>query len=335
MPLSFQRPYNSLFSGQRTNVPATPQTKNIEQPTALHDFLSFYPLATEKRGSGGVQAVTPLRQASSVSQNSQLLAQATHMQKHQQQNNRQNPMQNLQTAHPQMSLLQNQHSQAPNQRLNQPAHQASPSPQAAANHFRNINKNLPDGVMYEPLDEETTRLLKENALMKPTEKPTENKNGKSPRENFSEKTIKNDILQTSPMQPASTNIELNAITSTLINLAQDEQNAYIFYSGIVAPTSEAKETLKSLASGCEMRCNQYTQILKSHFERNFTPEIKIINTALPFHEAISLALLEESKALTSLGNLLDQVQDTSLERLIERLINKKIIAHQVLLLLRA
>ena len=36
------------------------------------------------------------------------------------------------------------------------------SPENAAAQFRQINKNLPDGVHYEPLDEETLRLLREH-----------------------------------------------------------------------------------------------------------------------------------------------------------------------------
>ncbi|MCL1862737.1 MAG: hypothetical protein FWF78_04125 [Defluviitaleaceae bacterium] len=39
--------------------------------------------------------------------------------------------------------------------------QQAPSPQKAAEQFRQMNKNLPDGVKYEPLDDEIMKILRE------------------------------------------------------------------------------------------------------------------------------------------------------------------------------
>jgi len=327
MPLSFQRPYSSLFSGQRYVNNSYIEETIPEQPTVLHDFLRFYPLSAEREARRGAQPVMPLQPRTNHQPNSQLAQFFT--QKPQSLPQR-GPSHHVPARRPDAEggireanvLTPRQHLPQPSQSI-QPLQMPSapPSPQTAADHFRNINKNLPDGVMYEPLDDDIMRLLKENGHIK-----TE------PSVPSVEQTAPSPALSSTP-QPPTTNVELNAIISTLINLAQDEQNANIFYSGMArsAPTDEIKKTLHNLATGCETRREKYTQILKANFNQDFTPEAKIINTALPFNSAISLAISEENKALTTLGNLLDQVQDTSLEQQIERIISKKVIAHQILL----
>ena len=116
-------------------------------------------------------------------------------------------------------------------------------------------------------------------------------------------------------------------------LAQNEYNAHIFYTSISqnAPKETSKKSLTQLAKDCETRLEKYTEIIKSQFTIDFSPEEKEININLPFTDAISLAIAEENKALTTLTKLIDQTEGTSLERQIERLINKKIVAHQQVL----
>ena len=49
---------------------------------------------------------------------------------------------------------------------------APPSPQTAAEQFRRVNKSLPDGVMYEPLDDEIMQILKDSGKLPQGMSPT-------------------------------------------------------------------------------------------------------------------------------------------------------------------
>jgi len=211
---------------------------------------------------------------------------------------------------------------APMQQPQQPQMMpTSPSPENAAQHFRNINKNLPDGVMYEPLDDDIMRLLKDNGHI-PNSPP------KSPSPPPSSTTTQ----PPSPQIPPTT-IVSSEIAKTIENLAQNERNAQVFYTVIshISPSEETKKSLSQLAEGSKSRTTQYIQILHTHFDSKFSPQEKEINTNLSFQDAISLAIAEENKALSTLCDLLDQAEGTSLERQIERIINKKVVAHQILL----
>jgi len=219
------------------------------------------------------------------------------------------------------------------------------TPEAAAEQFRRINKTLPDGVMYEPLDEDTMRLLKTAAQKQPPQSPpTPAQSPENTAEQFRRinKTLPDGVMyepldegtmhalkpSTAPSSSATTEI-----SKTLQRLAQDEHNAHIFYSRIAqnAPSNEAKQSLMDLANGCESRCSKYIQILSAQFNLNFVPAQKEINTRIPYSNAIHLAINEENKALTTLTNLIDQIEGTPLEMQIQRMISKKILAHQILL----
>jgi len=200
-----------------------------------------------------------------------------------------------------------------------PPQPVPPTPENAAEQFRRINKNLPDGVMYEPLDEETMRILK--AVKPPTSAVSS-----TPQVSPSQKESQPIPSPAAPTIPSE-------IAKTIEQLTQNERNAQIFYAGIShdAPNDTIKNSLTELAKDCEVRFKKYSEILKIHFNINFIPVTKEINTNLSFSNAISLAISEENKALATLGNLLDQVEGTSLERQVERIINKKIVGHQLLL----
>jgi len=135
----------------------------------------------------------------------------------------------------------------------------------------------------------------------------------------------------SPPSPSAPTIP-SEIAKTVESLTQDEHNAQIFYTSIShsAPNDAIKKSLTELARDCEARHKKYTQMLKSHFDIEFTPGEKEINTSLPFSNALSLAISEESKTLSTLCNLLGQVENTPLERQIERVILKKILGQQAL-----
>ena len=248
-------------------------------------------------------------------------------------------------------------------------------PEKAAEQFRRINQSLPDGVRYEPLDDETMRLLRDNGhLPKLPPLQTTPQKPAVPSQNHpaahaappSPQPGNTPPLAKIPMQssPRTPMIPPEAATLTtpppppaavpapeeippepvmpklppeiadiVEGLAQDERNAQIFYSHVSqnAPTDTTKKSLASLAKDCESRLSQYTSLLSDIFGRNFIPEEKDINIHLEFPEAVSLAISEENNALITLGDLLDQVADTEAERPVQRVINKKVIAHQILM----
>jgi len=318
MPLAFQRPHQSVFANQRKseaiqNKTVIPPPENPPEPTELHDFFRFFPLTIDTEQinikNPRITQVDPLPAPKQA-----LLP-------------RQNPFSRnhaLQTR----NALQGQ--PPPQQRpqppvqpplLTPPPPTPPPpaSPESAAEHFRRVNKSLPDGVMYEPLDDDIMRLLKDNGHIKTL-----------PPQNATPKVKSEPPSQSAPPTPPTIPSE---IAKTIEKLSQDERNSQIFYAGISdnAPTSETKKTLTELAKGSETRKNIYLQVLNTQFNHNFTPKETEINTNLPFQQAVLLAVSEENKTLATLSSLLDQVEGTSLERQIERVINKKVLTHQMLL----
>jgi len=195
------------------------------------------------------------------------------------------------------------------------------SPQTAVEHFRRVNKGLPDGVMYEPLDKETLELLKSQAQPKEVAPPKE----------LPVPAPLNSLPPVPPpadTPPPAATIAPADIADVLEMLAQDERNAFIFYSHFAKIGH--KKNLSTLAQDSEMRMNNYIQILKSGFNRDFTPKETDINVNLSLVHAINLAITEEHKGLTKLSGLLDKTTDTSLEKRIQGALQKKIISQQVL-----
>jgi len=352
MPLSVQRPQHSMFSQHhtRTNKPAEKQPD--QKTTSFYDFLRFYPLQSggerhSQKQPGSAKPVSPLTpsRANPLPSN-----RPTNPLPPQQ---RQNPLQQFtnprqQPPHPPMQHMpsgqmphhtpqhpfqqphipsaifpnqtQQQHPTPPPQNRQQAQVQAQasapPTPQNAAEQFRRMNKNLPDGVKYEPLDDETMRILKMAQLSAQG----------APNTPQSAPQIKE--VPPSPSIP----VIPPEIAKSIETLTQDEYNAQVFYTGISQNVSNeaTKKSLTELAKDCEARHKKYTQMLKMHFDIEFTPAEKEINTSLPFSNAISLALSEESKTLSTLCSLLGQVEGTPMERQIERTIIKKILGQQVL-----
>jgi len=262
--------------------------------------------------------------------------------------------------------MMQQQSQASHQPQQQPASPTPLPPERAADQFRRVNNGLPDGVRYEPLDEETMRLLKDNNHL--PKQPTANQPSPSP-ENMqrpNEPTSNTPSSAIPPMIPPGTTslsstaqaiptppnalkqmdsttaserinpmpIALSgAIPRILEGLAQDERNAQIFYNGLSENTENdaAKELLTSLSIDCHARLNHYKSILTNHCSRIFTPLETEINTALDLSDALTLAITEENKALITLSSLLDQVASSPAENAIQRIINKKLVGHQLLL----
>lgn len=117
------------------------------------------------------------------------------------------------------------------------------------------------------------------------------------------------------------------------SLAQDERNAHMFYSHFAENTENEsiKKSLSAMAKDSEARLNQYLSLIAKHFNRAYTPKETKVNTSIPTVKAINLALTEENKSLITLSGLLDQLANTELEKIIQRIISKKIISHQLLI----
>ena len=311
MSLSFPRSPQSVFSQQRARAHGpTP-----EHSQSSHDFLHFHPLQPSQRPPRGAQPVNPLPHG----RQNPLTPQ------------RQNPLQHV--AHPRQQPPAHPmgHMPPPNQQGHQAAQQPphapqmpspmqatppppnrqpmSPTPHNAAEQFRRVNQGLPDGVMYEPLDDETMRILK---AMQPPPLPTP---PTSPQEEPEKPTLSLDVAK------------------TIESLAQDEHNAHIFYTNLTqhATADKIKDALMDLAGECVLRHKKYTKMLKSHFDIDFEVAEKDINTGLPFAEGILLALSEETHGLSTLANLLEQTEGSPLEGQIAPIINKKILTNQRLL----
>lgn len=367
MALSFKNSHNSIFSGQAPGATRPIQKAATPEPppTELKDFLRFYPLtpgAQTRQHSGNsaypvpplsqrpqhpLNPLNPLHRAATPTAPSTppVPKRATVPPQH-----RQPPLPPNQASLPQAAPMPH-----PMQSVQSPQPPQSPqSPQSAAEQFRRINKNLPDGVMYEPLDEDIMRLLKDNGHIKqsPTPQPTASAPLPStphtaaptqpiPAPHTNPPNYPTSMPHHNPPQPPTQpsqpippapTIALEPMIAALKALAQDEENSKIFYTNLAtqAPTDPLKKALADLAIDCESRKQNYMAILKENFSQDFTPETKAVNTNVSYREGITLAQTEENKALTTLGSLLDQAKDTTLERQLERIVYRKIIRYQLL-----
>jgi len=172
---------------QNTQNVQESQTMLLPEPEPPQEGLRLFPLSTEKTekmlNQGGTRTVQPLsipNRQSSPPTNQQINQQDQQNQDfptqrgqsdmlHRQQAAPQatrpqqvRPQQPLQQMpYPQQNFQQNV--QYPQQNVQHPQQNAQPlPPQQAADQFRRVNKSLPDGVRYEPLDDETMRLLRDN-----------------------------------------------------------------------------------------------------------------------------------------------------------------------------
>jgi len=225
---------------------------------------------------------------------------------------------------PQMNQPQQpQKNRIPYNQIPQPE-EVKPSPERAVEQFSRINKNLPDGVHYEPLDEQTLKLLREKGHLpaqQPSPKPTPMPSPPAPLP---------------PVQPQtqSTGIPLEAAV-IIEGLLQNSRNAQIFYTHMAktAENGEAEGIFTALSMECRAQTEQYNAMLARYFNRSFTPNETEINTRLSYEKSLTLALTEENKAIDVLSGLLYTFTDAEAERVLQRIINKKIAGYNRLLML--
>jgi len=227
-----------------------------------------------------------------------------------------------------------------------PHTQQQATPERAAEQFRRVNKSLPDGVRYEPLDEETVRLLRDNGHLseQPQSQPMQQMTAPQQVQITDTRTpmipqpqIPSFVTEAPPVPPPPSISPLSPEIAGIFELlAQDERNAQVFYGHFSrnAPNPEVKEALAGISKECGIRLRQYAGLLVQHFNRQFFPEETEINIGIKFADAISLALLEENKSLIILAELLDKVGGTNAEKEVQRILSKKIINNQLLLALK-
>ena len=208
-----------------------------------------------------------------------------------------------------------------------PPEQPMPQEQAVAK-FRRANQGLPDGVRYEPLDEDTLRLLRENGHL-PEAPP-------APAPTPMQAPMQAPVTA-APTPPSQEVTQSNKdITNIIEGIIQDERNAQIFYSHMAttAAGQAMAAAVTEIASDCHKHTQQLTQLLASHFGSGFTPIEAEINKGLDFEDALALALIEENKSLRVLAELMDTVSHAESEKIIQRIINKKVVNYNRLTSLR-
>ena len=196
--------------------------------------------------------------------------------------------------------------------------------------FRRANQGLPDGVRYEPLDDTTMRILRENGHLPAEPAP------QAPIIGTPASPIQH-IPTPMPVQEPPPNETRPPIEKTIEGLIQDERNAQVFYNHLAKEVSiqTTKSVLSEVAVDSASHCKQFTKMLERQFKSSFTPIEAEINTGLELQGAIALALTEENRSLRILAELLEDVRDAESEKTIQRVINKKMINYNQLLRLYA
>lgn len=406
MPFSFaNRPPNPFFAQHRMRARGEDNERQKNDEAEKPAGLRYYPLdqgTPARRRHPGATPVNPLSARGGPTR-----PMAAQVPVQQQQGPRPNAL--------------GQTIQQPAQFQAQPQKQQSQDipPERAVERFRRANHGLPDGVRYEPLDEQTMRMLRENghlpeapvpspppkAMLPATPQQTVPEISPVPSHapivdtatgfpsavgsmgvptampNFTpqqpvnppipsfvppqpvsppmpsfvpQQPVSPPVLNLAPPQstslvkpeaessnsasepPPSSPTSLSTEIGTILErMAQDERNALLFYSHIApsAPRKDMADALTDIANDCEQRMHIYSSLLARHFKRNFTPEKAEINTRLNFDEGIALALSEENKSLRSLAELLEDLNDSEVAKIIQGVINKKVVNHNMLSLL--
>jgi rubrerythrin len=123
---------------------------------------------------------------------------------------------------------------------------------------------------------------------------------------------------------------------TIEKLLQDNLNAYVFYKYVtgIAPNGEARDILSSFTEECVNNKNQYDTLLERFYAHSFTPSERETDAGLSYAKALELAVLEENKAINTLADLINTFHDPEAERILQRIINKKIAGYNHLTMLK-
>jgi hypothetical protein len=197
---------------------------------------------------------------------------------------------------------------------------AAVPPITPAERFQQVNKGLPDGVVYEPLDEQTKSLLRSMNKTQAAESVPQ------PPQQFQQP-----LQQPLQQPPKQADIPQNA--DLLERLIQDERNASVFYRFLsgVAPAGEYQETLSHIAGECAARYGRYRQLLQDTDGHDFAPEETVINPSAGYAAGVRFAVAEEHKMLRAMADLLDSGFEGEHARVVQGLFNKKLVRQQWLM----
>jgi len=262
-----------------------------------------------------------------------------------------------QMTHPMSQIMIPQAPPPMQQALEQPGPQ-SPPPQSAAERFQQVNRGLPDGVRFEPIDAETKAALQKLGMAAPQTPPTPPASTPTPATApaippnatpmtmpttpFPPMSTPTMPLPSGPIPTAAPPLSARAEPSTnpnappmsspesaamLERLIQDERNASIFYQYLsgIAPTGDFQEALRGIAKDCENHTTQLRQILQNLHGRAFEPKNTPINTGVGFDQGVEMAVIEERKVLEAMANLIDQLADNNSSYAMQNLLNKRMI----------
>ncbi|MDR1664636.1 MAG: ferritin-like domain-containing protein [Clostridiales bacterium] len=245
---------------------------------------------------------------------------------------------------------QNLQSVVPEDEPPEPAFTGDPAPPfvppvrpniSPAEQLQRINQSLPDGVRYEPMDENTLRILRATGRLPVTQPPVM---PQPPSRNNIVRQFMGPQAQAFPPPPVvasppaqappyvRTPDSIDPRVQILESLIQDESNGYVFYSHLAGLSNRAdfRAALGGVAEDCQSRIQIYNELLERMFSHRFEPSEVAVNTRVNFKDGLTLAIQEENKSLRTLSDLLEKLQDNLAERAVQNIINKKIIGHNLL-----
>lgn len=199
-----------------------------------------------------------------------------------------------------------------------------------------MNKPLPDGVRYEPLDAEMIKLI--NEVKKPGQKPPDQSNTLQ-EETKQDKEI-NDIVRTAPESvemPGFPQDSPRTLADKLEDFIQNERNAVLFYNYLSRRTTreDYRKALKDIGEESRKRHEACNMIYKNLKGQEYLPKETEINNSVSFNLGISWAITEESRSIRELSRVFEDMEDERSARSISCLIYKKISDLSILHLMNA
>jgi hypothetical protein len=167
-----------------------------------------------------------------------------------------------------------------------------------AAHFQSVNRSLPDGVKYEPIDKETLKMLQ-------------------------------DMHGSGAPQQAPAASGGADISGQLQSLAQDERNAHIFYTYFAqkAGAPVIKDAFAAAAQGAQDRMQDLAALLAQFYGKTFTPADATIQLEISEGQAIALACAEELKTMRALAKLQRESARAQAEPGLARILAAKVLGY--------
>ena len=197
----------------------------------------------------------------------------------------------------------------------EPELQPPPTPETAAARIQQVNRTLPDGVRYEPIDEETWAALRK---MQKSQMEEQKQKDAQKKEETKVSPTSTAPSNAAPVEAASQvhappteSIPGQALLESLI---QDERNASIFYEHLSksASSNEIISTLQEISKASNSRHSFYQRMLEEVYDGSYEVRDIIIKANIPFRQGIQIALREEAKIMLSMTKLIDQSDNKEL-----------------------